>query len=175
MKQFTILISFVALTGCKINTQRLQVSAIQTEPKRMIKVNPETGTTYTFTSRSRVTKRLPYQIFMLSKTAEKLKFRIQGNIYSSGHHINRIRKIRFEKGKQLGNAITLRYFVELQRKPGKENVNVEGYNYTKDEIYEIPHDVKIIKIELYEDRLNDHGPANPTLMTQQRFDFFAKI
>lgn len=41
---------------------------------------------YTFTSRSGVTERLPYQIFKLSKAAEKLKFRIRGNIYSSGHH-----------------------------------------------------------------------------------------
>jgi len=89
---------------------------------------------------------------MLSKAAEKLKFRTQENIYSSGHHINWIGKIRFEKGEQFGNAITLRYFVELQRKLGKENANVAGYNYTKDEIYMIAHNVKIIKIESYEDR-----------------------
>lgn len=63
-----------------------------------------------------------------------------------------LEKFDLKKENSLGNAITLRYFVELQRKPGKENANLVGYNYTKDEIYKIPHNVKIIKIESYEDR-----------------------
>lgn len=175
MKQALILISFVAFAGCKINTQRLQISAIQTEPKRVAKENPETGTTYTFTSRSEIIERLTPQIFMLSKTAETLKFRLQGNVHSSGHTINQVRKIRFEKGEQYGNTITLRYFVEIKRIPGKEKADVRGYNYTKDETYKIPNDVKLIKIELYEDRINESSVTNPALIAQHNFNFFAKI
>ncbi|MNE77985.1 hypothetical protein D3C80_1743480 [compost metagenome] len=112
---------------------------------------------------------------MLSKTAETLKFRLQGNVHSSGHTINQVRKIRFEKGEQYGNTITLRYFVEIKRIPGKEKADVRGYNYTKDETYKIPNDVKLIKIELYEDRINESSVTNPALIAQHNFNFFAKI
>lgn len=175
MKQILVLISFVAFAGCKINTQKLQISAIQTVPKRVAKENSETGTTYTFTSRNEITERFAPQIFMLSKTVETLEFRIQGNINSSGHTMSQVRKIRFEKGEQYGNTITLRYFVEIKKIPGKENEDVRGYNYTKDEKYKIPNDVKLIQIELYEDRLNDTSVINPVLIAQHTFNFFARI
>ena len=114
-------------------------------------------------------------VFLLSKNTETLKFRIQGNISSGGHTINKIRKIRFEKGEQNGNCITLRYYTEIEKIPGKENANVLGYNYAKEETYIIPHDIKIIRIELYENRINDTSDKNPKLIAQQTFNFFAKI
>ncbi|MGJ1366072.1 hypothetical protein [Sphingobacterium spiritivorum] len=112
---------------------------------------------------------------MTSKNAEILKFRIQGNISSGGLNINKIRKIRFEKGQQNGNNITLRYFAEVKMIPGKEGSDVVGYNYTKDETYKIPGDVKIIKIELYEDRIKNTSGTTPKLIAEQTFNFFAKI
>ncbi|MCJ7936070.1 MAG: hypothetical protein MUW56_21190 [Chryseobacterium sp.] len=112
---------------------------------------------------------------MLSKNAETLKFRIQRNISSGGHTIHQVRKIRFEEGEQNGNSITLRYYVEIKKVPGKESADVKGYNYTKDESYKIPDDVKIIKIELYEDRINDTSDTKPKRIAQQTFNFFAKI
>ena len=50
-----------------------------------------------------------------------------------------------------------------------------GYNYTKDEIYKIPNDVKIIKIELYENQMKDTSATTPKLIAEQTFDLFAKI
>lgn len=170
-----ILTSFLVLSGCKTDAQKLKISAIYTEPKKVTREIPGTDSTHTFTTRTEVTERLVPMIFMLSKNAEILKFRIQGNISSSGHSIHQIRKIRFEKGEQNGNYMTLRYYVEIKKKPGKESANVQGYNYTKDEAYKIPDDVKLIKIELYEDRINEISDTNPKLIAEPIFNFFAKI
>ena len=175
MKHFVILTSLFAVLGCKGNARKLQVTAIYTEPKRVIKEIPGAGVAHAYTTHKEVTERLDPKIFMLSKNAETLKFRIQGNISSGGHTINQVRKIRFEKGVQNGNTITLRYYTEVKRVSGKESANVRGYNYTKDEVYRIPADVKIIKIELYEEHINDSSDPNPKLITQQTFNFFAKI
>jgi hypothetical protein len=51
---------------------------------------------------------------------------------------------------------------------------VKGYNYAKDETYEIPNDVKLIDIQLYEDRINI-AANNPKLIAEQTFNFFSKI
>lgn len=169
-----ILTSFLTLFGCKTDAQKLQVSTIYTEPTKVTREFPVTDSTHTFTTRTEITERLDSRIFMRSKNAENLKFRIQGNISSGGHTIHQIRKIRFEKGAQVGNSITLRYYVEIKRKPGKENANVTGYNYVKDENYKIPKDVKIINVELYEEHINT-SEVKPKLIAQQTFNFFAKI
>lgn len=121
-------------------------------PKGLQEKFRETGATHTYTTNKEVTERLKPVIFMLSKNAETLQFRIQGNISSGGHTINKLRKLRLEKGKQNGNTITLKYYIEIKKISGKESVYVLGYNYTKDETYKIPNDVKVIRIELYEDQ-----------------------
>lgn len=175
MRYFVILTSFFALLGCKGNAQKLQVSVIYSVPNRVTKEVPETGKIHTYTARKSVTERLNPMIFMLSKNAEALQFRIQGNISSGGHTIHQVRKIRFERGVQSGNTITLKYYVEIKKKPGKESANVQGYNYTQDEIYKIPGDIKIIKIELYEEQINDPSDTKSKLVAQQTFNFFAKI
>lgn len=175
MKHFVILTSFFALLGCKSNAQKLQVTAIYTEPKRVTKEIPGTAESYTYTTHKVVTERLHPKIVMLSKNAEELQFQIQGNISSGGHTIHQVRKIRFEKGEQSGNTITLKYYTEIKRIPGKESANVQGYNYTKNEVYKIPRDIKVIKVELYEERINDPSDTKPKLIAQQTFNFFAKI
>ncbi|EFK56690.1 hypothetical protein ACFU8T_09140 [Sphingobacterium spiritivorum] len=175
MKYCIILASFLVLSGCKTNAQKLNVTTIYSETDRVTKEVPETGAVHTYTTRKEVTKRLNPMIVMTSKNAEILKFRIQGNISSGGLNINKIRKIRFEKGQQNGNNITLRYFAEVKKIPGKEGSDVVGYNYTKDETYKIPGDVKIIKIELYEDRIKNTSGTTPKLIAEQTFNFFAKI
>lgn len=175
MKYFVILTSFLALLGCKSNVQKLQISNIYAKPKRVSREIPGTATTHTYTTQMEVTERFVPLIYMLSKNAEVLKFRIQGNISSSGHAINQIRKIRFEKGENKGNSIKLRYYVEIKKYPGKESADVKGYNFIKDEIYIIPNDVKLIHIELYEDHINDTSAKNPKLIAEQTFNFFVKI
>lgn len=175
MKHFVILTSLFALLGCKGNAQKLQVIAIYAEPNRVTKEIPETGKSHTYTTHKAITERLNPKIVMLSKNAEELQFQIQGNISSGGHTIHQVRKIRFEKGEQSGNTITLKYYVEIKKKPGKESANVEGYNYIQDEIYKIPGDIKIIRIELYEERINTPLYTKPKLIAQQTFNFFAKI
>ncbi|WP_258862527.1 hypothetical protein [Sphingobacterium spiritivorum] len=165
----------MVLSGCKTNAQKLQVTTIYSEPNRVTREVPETGRKHTYTTRKEATERLNPMIFMISKNAEILKFRIQGNISTGGLNINKIRKIRFEKGEHIGNSITLRYYAEVKKIPGKEGSDIVGYNYTKDETYKIPGDVKIIKIELYEDRIKDASGTNPKLIAEQTFNFFAKI
>ncbi|AZA80125.1 hypothetical protein EG347_01960 [Chryseobacterium sp. G0186] len=164
-----ILSSFLALFGCKTDAQKLKVSTIYTQPQRVTREIPGTDSIHTFTTRRVVTDRLSTGIFILSKNDETLQFRIQGNISSSGHSIHQVRKIRFEKGEQNGNSITLKYYVVIKKKPGKESANVQGYNYVKDEVYTIPNDIKLIKVELYEERMNDRSETNLKLITQQTF------
>lgn len=175
MKYFIILTSFLTLSGCNTNSQKMQITAIYAKPKRVTREVPETGATHTYTTNKEVTERLKPVIFMLSKNAETLQFRIQGNISSGGHTINKLRKLRLEKGKQNGNTITLKYYIEIKKISGKESVYVLGYNYTKDETYKIPNDVKVIRIELYEDQINHTSGTIPKLIAQQTFSFFAKI
>ncbi|GEN65949.1 hypothetical protein [Chryseobacterium rhizosphaerae] len=170
-----ILTSFLVISGCKTNAQKLKISSIYSEPKQVTKEIPETGKTHTYTTRKEVTERLDPLIFMLSKNAGTLTFCIQGNISSSGHSIHKVRKIRFERGAQSGNTVTLKYYVEIKKVLGKENADVLGYNYTKDETYKIPNDIKIIRIELYEERINDTSATKPKLLAQQSFNFFPKI
>lgn len=175
VRYLAVLTSFLALFGCKTNVQKLQISTIYTEPKRVSKEIPEIGAIQTYMSRKEVTERLVPLIYMLYKNAETLKFRMQGNISSSGHAVHQVRKIRFERGEQKGNTITLRYYVEIKKYPGKESADVKGYNYTKDEIYKIPYDIKLVNIQLYEDRIDDIAANNPKLIAEQTFNFFAKI
>ncbi|MCL1637216.1 hypothetical protein OZ664_06015 [Elizabethkingia sp. HX WHF] len=175
VKQLMILASFLTLFSCETNAQKLNITTIYSEPNRVTREVPETGGKHTYTTRKEATERLNPMIFMISKNAEILKFRIQGNISSGGLNINKIRKIRFEKGEHKGNSITLRYYAEVKKIPGKEGSDVVGYNYTKDETYKIPGDVKIIKIELYEDRIKDTFGTTPKLIAEKTFNFFAKI
>ncbi|WP_407488173.1 hypothetical protein [Elizabethkingia anophelis] len=175
MKQLMILASFLILFGCEANAQKLNVTTIYSEPNRVTREVPETSGKHTYTTRKEVTERLNPMIVMTSKNAEILKFRIQGNISSGGLNINKIRKTRLEKVTQNGNSMTLRYYVEIKKIPGKEGSDVVGYNYTKDETYKIPNDVKIIKIELYENQIKDTSATTPKLIAKQTFDLFAKI
>lgn len=92
---------------------------------------------------------------------------MQGNIYSGGHNIRQVRKIRFEKGDDAGDSLILRYYVEVRKIPGKENANVAGYNYSKDISYRIPKDVKMIKVELYEERQEQE--SKPRQIAEQAF------
>ncbi|WP_407481311.1 hypothetical protein [Elizabethkingia meningoseptica] len=175
VKQLMIVTSFLTLFGCNTNAQKLNVTTIYSEPKRSTREVPETGGIHNYTARKEVTERFSPMIVMISKNAEILKFRIQGNISSGGHNINRIKKIRFEKGEQNGNSMTLKYYVEIKRIPGKESADVTGYNYSKDESFKIPNDIKIIKIELYEEQTNDTSGRIPKLIAEQTFNFFAKM
>jgi len=175
VKQLIILTSFLTLFGCETNAQKLNTTTIYSEPKRSTKEVPETGAVHNYITRKEVTERLSPMIVMTSKNAEILKFQIQGNISSGGLNINQVRKIRFEKGEQNGNSMTLRYYVEIKKIPGKESADVVGYNYTKDETYKIPSDVKIIKIELYEERIKDTSGRSTKFITEKTFNFFARI
>ncbi|WP_353164382.1 hypothetical protein [Empedobacter brevis] len=175
MKYFIILTSFLTLFGCETNAQKLNVVTIYAEPKRHTREVPETGTVHKYTTRKEITKRLSPMIIMTSKNAEILKFRIEGNISSGGHNIHQVRKIRFKKGEQTDNSILLRYYLEIKKIAGKESADVTGYNYTKDEVYRIPADVKIIKIELYEEHINDLSDIKPKLIAGQTFNLFEKL
>lgn len=112
---------------------------------------------------------------MISKEGEIFKFRMQSNISSHGHNNHRVSKIRFEQGEIKGNAVTLKYIVEIKKIASKENAGIRGYNYTKDEIYKIPIRAKIITIELYEDFTDNLSDTKPCLIAQQTFNFVAHM
>lgn len=171
MKYLMILTSIFTLFSCQTKAQTLQVATIYTAPKQVTREVPETGKEHTYTTYQEVTERLVPAVSLVLKEDKILRFRIQGNISSRGSQIRKVSKIRFKQGEQSGNSITLKYYVVVKHIPGKEGATIAGYNYSKEEKYRIPVDVKVINVEVYE----EHPNQEPTLIAEQKFDFFAKI
>ncbi|MCC9043920.1 hypothetical protein LNQ81_14670 [Myroides sp. M-43] len=171
MKYLMLLASLFALLGCKTNADKLQVSAVMSEPKLMTREVPETGKQHTYTTYQEVTERFVAAVSLVSKEDKVLRFRIQGNISSRGGQIRKVSKIRFEQGEQFGNGITLKYYVSIKHIPGKEGASIAGYNYSQEKEYKIPAHVKVVHVEVYE----EHPNQEPKLIANKKFDFFAKI
>lgn len=157
MKLFYILM-LIPFLNCSAQ-QKLKIETILVEPSRVIKENPETGKMIQHTTFVPVTASLEPKISVQRKEANTLTFLLQGNISSAGHSINRVKRIRFESAEQVGDSLTLKYYVEIKHIPGKEGGNVRGYNYTKVENYTLPKAVKQVYIELYEHRINLHSAS----------------
>lgn len=144
--------------------QKLNIETILAEPSRITQEDPETGKTIQRTTLSVVTNVLKPMIKLQSKTNDKITFLLQGNISSSGHSINKVRRIRLEKVQQESNSVWLKYYVEIKYIPGKEGANVRGYNYSQEETYHIPEGVQSVYVEMYEDRINKKaGSKQPDL------------
>lgn len=171
MKYLMILASIFTLFSYQTKAQTLQIATIYTAPKQMTREVPETGEQHTYTTFQEVTERITPTVSLLSKEGNSLRFKIQGNIRSGGLRIRKVSKIRFEEGEQSGNGITLKYYVVVKHIPGKEGATIAGYNYSKEEKYKIPANVKVINIEVYE----EHPNTEPKLIAEQKFDFFAKM
>ncbi|MCP1997335.1 hypothetical protein [Flavobacterium sp. HSC-61S13] len=171
MKNYWILTSLMLLLGFKTQAQKLTVTTIYATAQRVTREIPETDRTYSSTTLREVTPRLEPEVLMLSTNKSKLHFRIQGNISSSGHQVRNVSGIRYEKGEQNDKEITLKYYVEIKNKPGKEGALIKGYNYTKDMSYRIPKGVKRLKIELYEDHLNLSAATKSKCIAVKTFDF----
>lgn len=168
MKIIFILTSLFGLLGCSAEAQKkLKIEPVYVQPHRVSRETQETGRTHTYTTNKEVTKRLTPQVVMLDSADGKWRFRLQGNIYSGGHNIRQVKKIRFEKGDDLEESLTLRYYVEVRKIPGKESANVSGYNYSKDIRYSIPKNVKMIKVELYEE--HQEQEEQPIKVAEQVF------
>ena len=134
--------------------RKLNIETILAEPSRITQEDPETGKTIQRTTLSVVTNVLEPIIKLQSKANDKITFLLQGNVSSSGHSINKVRRIRLEKAQQEGNSVRLKYYVEIKYIPGKEGANVRGYNYSQQETYHIPEGVQSVYVEMYEDRIN---------------------
>lgn len=169
MRNIVLASVFLTLNSCKTQDQKLQISPIYAEPKKLINASSEDGKEYLITSLTEVTQRLQALIAIVSQNKEKLKLHIQGNISSAGLSIQKVRKIRFEETKLEDNSISLKYMVEIKKIPGKESANIRGYNYEQEMNYEIPKGVKYIKLELYEDYIGNHVTEHPKLVFEKNF------
>ena len=175
MKLLYILMLFPFLS-CSPQS-KLKIEMILSAPARVTVQDVKTGRTYSQSRYVTQTERMEHAILIQSQSGNELIFLLQGNIASGGLSINKIKKIRFEKAEQIGDSITLKYYVEIVNLAGKEAATVEGYNYSKEELYTIPKDVKAIKIELYENRIEQRtGSKLPKLklVAEQTFDLSTK-
>lgn len=93
------------------------------------------------------------QINIVHQKGTELKYQLQGNISSGGMSISQVKTIRLEK-EIIEDQLILKHIVMVKHPPGKEGNNVMGYNYMKEEKFKIPNGIKVIKIELHEERLN---------------------
>lgn len=171
------ILMFIPFLNC-LGQNKLKIETIMAQPATVTAVVPETGRKYNRSTYVTVTKRVDPAIVLQTKADHQVKFLLQGNISSQGLSANKVRKIRFEKGNQQGNSITLKYYVEIVHIPGKEGATVHGYNYSKEEIYKIPKDINVIHIELYEDRIKQRtGSKSPKLklVANEIFDNFPEI
>lgn len=144
--------------------RKLNIETILAEPSRITQEDPETGKTIQRTTLNVVTDVLKPMIKLQSEANDKITFLLQGNVSSSGHSINKVRRIRLEKVQQESNSVRLKYYVEIKYIPGKEGANVRGYNYSQQETYHIPKGVQSVYVEMYEDRINKKaGSKQPDL------------
>lgn len=158
-----VLLTFCSVYACKAQN-KLIIESILSKPKSVTRVVPETGKGYRSSTFVEVTERLQPKIIMQPLKNKLLLFEVQGNINSSGHSINHVKKIRFEKVITSKDTLTLQYFVEIKHIPGKEGNEIRGYNYKKQLDYKIPKGIKVIKLELYEDRISQRtGSQHPKL------------
>lgn len=168
------LMMFLNFFSCAAQ-KKLHTETIFAKLARVTSKDVQTGRVFPNDTYIPITKRLEPEIILKKKDNNKFTFSIQGNISTGGHAINRVKKIRIEKGVQSGDTLTLKYFVEIKQIPGKESANVRGYNYTKQETYNIPKDVKVINIELYEDHTLkgiNYKKEKLKLVAQQTFEFY---
>lgn len=173
MKVFCLMM-FLNFFSCSAQ-KKLHTETIFAKLARVTSKDVKTGRVFPNDTYIPITKRLEPEIILKNKDKNKLTFSLQGNISTGGHAINRIKKIRFEKGVQSGDTLTLKYFVEIKQIPGKESANIRGYNYTKQETYKVPKDVKVIDIELYEDHTLkgiNYKKEKLKLVAQQTFEFY---
>ena len=143
-------IMFLSLFSCSAQ-KKLHTETIYAKRAHVTSKDVQTGRVFPNDTYIPITKRLEPEIILKNKYKNKLTLSLQGNISSGGHSINRVKKIRFEKGVQSGDTLMLKYFVEIKLISGKEGANLRGYNYTKQETYKVPKGVKVIHIELFED------------------------
>ncbi len=106
------------------------------------------------------------KITILNKSANKVDFKIQGNIVSNGLSINKVKKIRTEQ-EVVNNQLNLKVIVEVVYISGKEGSGIEGYNYEQQREIEIPKNIKSLKIDLIEDRLSSRGTLSATEKTKR--------
>lgn len=174
MKKYIILL--FPFLSCSVQN-KLKIETILAAPARVTSQNVETGRTYPRSTYVIVTPLLDHAILMLNQSDKTIDLLLQGNISSSGLSINNIKKIRLKKTEQVGDVITLKYYVEIVNISGKEGSTVQGYNYSKVESYKIPDKVKTLKVELYEDRISQRtGSKLPKLklVAEHFFDLTMK-
>ena len=175
MKTIYILI-LLSLAGCAPKSS-LKIETVLAKSDRNAVKDTATGKITYRNTYVPITPELEPKIKMISKNGNKLTLQLQGNISSGGLRISKVKTLRMEQDQKYGNSITLKYIVEIITIPGKEGSNVQGYNYIKNVQYDIPNDVKVIKVELYEERLKNAADNTKTtkLLTTNTFDFYPKI
>ena len=169
-------IMFLSFFSCS-GQEKLHTETILTRLARVTSKDVESGRVFNRNSYIPITKRLEPEILIINQDKNKLTYSLQGSISSSGHSIYRVNKIRFEKGERAADTLTLKYFVEIKKIPGKEGANVRGENYRQQAAFKVPKDVNVIHIELYEEHSHKGENAKKEkskLVAQQNIDFSAK-
>ena len=159
---------FCSLLGC--SAQKIKTEAILATPIPVSIQNKDNGRHTYKTAWETKTVVLEPQITLAQIDKNKATFQLQGNIRSGGHAINQVGKIRLAQNDKTETAVTLKYYVEIKRIPGKESANVIGYNYTSLETYKIPNGINIINVELYEDRINTYETNPPRKIKAEVFN-----
>lgn len=163
----------LSLLSC-VGQKNIQTEPILAAPAHVSVKNVETGRIGYRSTYVPITTSLPPKIIMINRIGDELTLSLQGKIASAGLSRERVKRVRLEQGNLYGNSITLKYIVEIERVAGKENANVQGYNYTTKVVYKVPEGAQVIKVELYEEIPAQAPNTKPQLklMTSALFDFF---
>ncbi|WP_282628351.1 hypothetical protein [Empedobacter sedimenti] len=163
----------LSLLSC-VGRKNIQTKPILAAPAHVSVKNAETGRIGYRSTYVPITPSLKPQIIMISRIDNELTLKLQGKIGSGGLSRRKVKGVRLEQGDLYGNDITLKYIVEIERVTGKENANVQGYNYTTKVVCKVPEGAQLINVELYEERPPQAPNTKPQLklMTSELFDFF---
>lgn len=113
------------------------------------------------------------KIVVVSSQDNQIRYEIQSSIASSGLSIQKVRNIALEK-QIVGDTLIVNHIAHVVLKPGKESANILGYNYRKEQMIDLPSNIKQIQISLLEQRQfkdpDIRKAKQPRLLTQTSFN-----
>lgn len=119
-----------------------------------------------------ISKKLEPKIFINNEQGNEISYRIQGNVESGGLSINVPQKIVSQQIIS-NDTLYIIHTVNIVGIAGKEGNKIKGYNYQQEEKLSVPKEIKMVKIQFYEEFSNQKIKERnkKVLITEKTIDF----
>lgn len=118
-----------------------------------------------------ISQKLEPNILINDKQGNEIVYHIQGNVKSGGLSINVPKKIASHQIIS-NDTLVITHIVNIVGISGKEGSSISGYNYQQKELLNIPNEIKMVKIQLYEEFSHQKikEKNRKVLLTEKRID-----